>query len=331
MRESLVKYKNKLVVLSALIAVLAILYIFGMLFEPARRDSRLALYSWMDVRMAERIDRIIIQSGDTLILSLINNKWYVSYNNNFYPARQMRVTDFIGLFTRRDSYPVRSNSPSSHGRFGLTEASASQIVFSGGIGPPLLRLLIGLGDALGNNVYMRKLEQNEVRSGEDRFTAYIMADRSSWYNLRLVQESEDYGFEINSVQRLTVFQSQNAPGSPSQIFIRSGRGWSMAGVNSAELDMGRIDSYVRSIINAEADDFEYDISSDDPRINDSRIVIEFGNGDIRSLSFSFPDENTPLLAAVSGFDFVFYLPDRMFYELFRDDAYFMGDPYSVTR
>jgi hypothetical protein len=311
-------YKKKITVLSAVIVVLALVYILGAAFEPERRNSRQAAFFWLDSKTAQRIDKITISEADDgdLVLSQKNGKWYVTHNRKDYPARQLRAADFIDLFTRRAPYPVLSNSASSHERLGLNDDSASRVIFSGGIGPSFLDILIGHGDITGKNVYMRRYGQNEVRSGEDLFTAYLSGNRASWYNLRLFPETEDGKLDIGAVQRLTVYR----PSAAAQIFTRNEREWTMNA--GAEPDKAKVDSYVRAVLYAEAEDFDDGTASDDPLLNDSRIVVELDAGEIRSIRFGPVDDTGRRLAAVSGSDLVYSLAPWMAARFFYDTEYF---------
>ncbi len=216
-------YKNKIVTLSSVIAALAIVYILTIIFDPQARGARSDAYSWLEPGQNDRITGIsITKDGETVTLSRNDGKWFVTRDGKDYPARQVRVEDFLTALAKRDLYPVRSSSASVHERLSLTPDKATQVTVSAGAGLPILTLLIGQADITGQNVYLRKQGQNEVRSGEDRFSAYTGSALSSWYNLRLFSENEEGKLSDSDVQRLTVYPPENAP---SQVFTRSNREW----------------------------------------------------------------------------------------------------------
>jgi hypothetical protein len=323
-------YSKKLFFLLTIIVVLSAVYVLSMVFDPERTAAGSALLSWIDPALVDRIDRIrIISDGETRELIRKNNEWFVSYKGRDYPARQMRVEVFIGLLTRREPYPVRSSNASSHERLGLTESAASRIIVSGGAGLPLLDLLVGQGDNTGREVYVRRQGQNEVRSGEDVFTAYIVSPRASWYNLRLFPDSEEGGPDPDSVQRLTVYAGARtaegdaaAPAAELRVFTRNGREWTFSGIDIAEADMGKVDTYVRGILSAEGDDFNDSDDPSDSMFNHSRITLELGDGSIRTLRLSPPDETGRRLARVSGSQYVYSLAGWTVERLFRDASFF---------
>jgi hypothetical protein len=316
-----------------IIAALVLAYTLGMIFDPERTASGSDLLSWIDPQLVDRIDRIAIESGgETKELIRKNAGWFVSHNGKDYPARQMRVEVFIDLLAKRAPYPVRSSNASSHERLGLTENDASRILVSGGARLPLLDLLVGQGDNTGQEVYLRRRDQNEARSGEDVFTAYTESPRASWYNLRLFPESEDGSLDADSVQRLTVYAGAQMPGSDDgdgadaapaelRVFTRSGTEWILSGISAAGADMNKVDSYVRGILNAEGDDFG-DSDEGDLMFNHSRITLELGDGSVRTLRLGPPDETGRRLARVSGSPYTYSLAGWAAERLFRDASFF---------
>jgi hypothetical protein len=317
-------YKKKLYTLSGIIAALALVYMLTIVFDPERVGSRSAAYSWLEPGQSDKISGITIARPDETI-SLVRNggKWFVSHNGKDYPARELRIEDFIAALSKRAPYPVRSSSASSHERLSLTEGRAVRVTVAAGAGLPLLNLLIGQADLTGQGIYLRKQGQNEVRSGEDIFTSYTESSLTSWYNLRLFPETEN-GLTAANVQRLTVYHpSDGGLNAPPQIFTRSGKAWTF-NFEIANPNMEMVENYIRDILNTSGDDF-VDVTPSDPLFNISRIVLELGDGSIRTLRLGPPDENGGLLATVSGSDWVYSIPgwasDRFFVgtEKFEED------------
>jgi hypothetical protein len=162
---------------------------------------------------------------------------------------------------------------------------------------------------------MRKQGQNEVRSGENKFSAYTGSPASSWYNLRLFPESENGKIDTANVQRLTVYASES--GETPQIFSRWGTEWTF-NFELLEPDMGKIDSYIRDILNTQGDDFVDTINASDSMFNHSRLVLELGDGAIRTIRFSRPDEDGKSYAAITGADLVYSIPSWTMLRLFPD-------------
>jgi hypothetical protein len=316
-------YKKKITVLSGVIAALALIYILTIVFDPERRGSRSAAYSWLDAAQNDRISGITITKPDeTITLARNGGKWFVSRDGKDYPAKDIRVEDFIAALSKRAPYPVRSSSASAHERLSLTEPGAIRVTVAAGAGLPLLNLLIGQPDITGQNVYLRRQGQNEVRSGEDIFSTYTGGTLASWYNLRLFPETETGKLDAASVQRLTVYPPPAEDGDDSPlIFSRKEKIWSF-NFELANPDMARVESYIRDILNTSGDDFVADASPSDPLFKNSRVVLELGDGSIRTLRFGPPEENGNRYAAISGSDWVYSVPEWAIRRIFINNDEF---------
>ena len=300
-------YKNRLKFLLSLIAALLLLYAGSFIFSSEISNTRSASYTWLDEKHSAVIDRIVIKS-ETQDIELVkqDQQWFLLYEQELYPARKLRIDDFLGIFTQRNAWPVRSTNSSSHANFGLQAHNASRVIFYGGPSAHL-DILAGNYDSSGREVYVRKYTQDEVRSGDNRVRTYISNPVTSWFNLRLFPESENGGLRADSVQRLTV----NLEGE-TQIFSRNNRTWNITGIEGEDSENESVESYINGILNTEGNDFAGLISNDDSE-NDllfgfKRFEIEFSNGSIITVNFTEPDESGSCYAYVSGREYIYSIP-----------------------
>jgi len=315
-------YKNKIIALSGVIAALVIIYVLTLILDPQRADSRADAYSWLEPGVIDRITGIgVTKNGETVNLTRNGGKWFVTRAGKDYPARQTRVEDFVAALSKRDSYPVRSTGASSHERLSLTPDTAVKVTVSAGAGPPALTLLIGQTDPTGQNVYLRKLDLNEVRSGEDRFSPYTDPAPASWYNLRLFPENGDGKLNDSDVQRFTVYPPDE--GAP-MIFTRSGREWTF-NFEISNPDFGKVDSYLRDFLGVSGSDFIDGTNPSDSMFNTCRVVIELGNGVTKTLRAGPADEEGGRYATVSDSGYVYSLPSRAVNRIFAGPDSFKAD------
>ncbi|MCL1958885.1 MAG: hypothetical protein FWF68_04725, partial [Spirochaetes bacterium] len=153
----------------------------------------------------------------------------------------------------------------------------------------------------GREVYVRRFANAEVRSGDNTFISYIDGSAASWYNLRFFPESEDGKISLQDVQRFSLYNE-----GKTVIFTRANRNWEVSGVNNP--DMKSVEDYISIVLNSEGDDFLDSVSSNDPLLNHSRIVIEFGNGKISTIRVSAADEVNRRFAHVSGSNYIYAIP-----------------------
>jgi hypothetical protein len=298
-----------------MITLLALTYTASYIFSPERMNKRSASFVWLDPKLAAKINRIVIASEfQTIELMSDNNRWFVSHNGKLYPARKTRIEDFIAVFTTRSLWPIRSSAASSHERFGLDGQTSSRVTIYTD-NSILLDLFLGDNDNTGREIYIRKAVNNDVRSGDSSISSYISTHVNYWYNLKLLPENENGDLSIDSVQRLIVYNE-----GETLTFSRSNRNWIISGVNIENPDYNAIENYIRTVLNAEGDGFVDSIYSNVPFLN--RIVFEFGDGRVVTISISAQDEENRRYARVSTSDYIYSIPSWTASRLFRDASGF---------
>ncbi|MDR1948667.1 MAG: DUF4340 domain-containing protein [Spirochaetaceae bacterium] len=341
-------YKQKLLLLSALTGVLALAYAATLIFSPDRMGSRRASHVWLEGSLREKVGRIELSGGGQSVTLVRNGGgWYAEAPEapgELFPAKTARVEDLLRLLSLRAPYPLRESSPASHERLGLG-GGASRILVRDNGGAPLLDLLVGGRDATGREVYLRENNRNEVRSGEDLFSAYLEGGRTAWYNLRLLSGRDGGTLDSRMVQRVIVTApaappepgglDPAAPAAPAEpgekapplVFTRSADGWLLEGTGPDSLENSRIDSYVRGILEAEGEDFL--VEAGNRVFADGSISLEMGDG-ARFVIQLGPRTETGedpsgggRPALVSGSPYVYALAEWTVNRIFRDRSYFV--------
>ena len=355
------KYKQKVSILAALVAVLTLVYALSFVFDPGR--SRSAAFAWLDASLLNLADRIEITgngfnggasgndggagSGSPGPITLIrkNNVWVFSAGADEYPVKQTRVEDLLTALTKKEAYTLRAVSPEAGEKMGFSGGNASRILVRGGAGMPLLDLLVGGVDALGRDVYLKRADKNEIFSGADRLTFYTENLPNFWYDLRLFPE----GIAVSSVQQaeLTLPPVSNENGldpdqtnlagnglaaSESYILRRGGGGWVFLGRNgavdpNAVQDSTRVESWLRSVLEAEGEDFAGSaplppaLSAAEAGMAGGRIILRLGDGSTRTIQTG--DEHQRRVASVSGSRLSMVLTEWTLNRLFRESSYFL--------
>ncbi|MDL2229427.1 DUF4340 domain-containing protein [Treponema sp. OttesenSCG-928-L16] len=326
-------YRKKLIILSSAAAILALAYILSFVFDGPSRDARNSAYVWLPAELADQASRLELSSSPGISLVLVRNQglWFVSREGREFPAKQARVEDLFRILSSKGLYPVRAASASAHERLGLGD-SASRISVYGGINPrPLLDLRIGYGDSTGQEIYLRNGNRNEVRSGKDLFSSYLSSSPSSWLNLRLFQNEGAPALNAGMVQRFRVRfplrEEDTASGEGAQetdytLSRDAGRSWIMNGRIEEALDNQKIESYLRSVLDAEGDDFIPSMDVSDPVFLEGTVVLEMEDGTVRSIRLGPAAEAKRKSAAVSGSPFVYLLSEWTLNRIFREKEYF---------
>ncbi|MDR1803075.1 MAG: DUF4340 domain-containing protein [Treponema sp.] len=311
-------YNKKIVILSALVAALAIIYVLTFVLDPANRRG--TAFAWLDPSSFDMADRIEIYgiNGNTELVRR-NNVWFFSAATAEYPVKQGRVEDLFAALSRKEPYPQRASSQEARERLGLTEDSASRIIIRGGAGLPLLDLLIGRAAAVGSEIYLRRGSWNEIYSGEDRFTVFTDSSPISWCDLRLFLNDESglAPYTIDAVQQADVKPLDG----DAYVLRRRGAGWIIQGDEGAVLDTTKVDGWLRAVLEAEGDTF----SGGDISFAEASVTLWLGDGTSRTIQVSGPDADNSRKAAVSGSPYVYLLAEWNFNRLFRESSYFLRE------
>ena len=315
------KYKKKAAVLSALVAILGLVYILTFVTDAERRRS--PSFAWLDGSLLDHADRIEIYGVWGLTaLARKNGVWVYPVYSMDYPVKQARVEALLSALSARLPYTPRGISSEGEERLGLSDRFASRIIIRGGAGLPLLELLVGDGDALGREVYLKKAGRKEIYSGEDRFTLYVDSRPDSWYELRLFPaasgvysggsihgsarmiSSSGTGIAAAMVQQVDV----NFPGRQiNYSLVRSGGSWELKGNTIQYFDLSRADNWLDAILNTEAIDF----SEEAPGHFVGSVTLHPGDGTSRTIYFCPVDgEETEWYAMQDDSPLVYILPKR---------------------
>ncbi|MCL2319764.1 MAG: DUF4340 domain-containing protein [Treponema sp.] len=251
------------------------------------------------------------------------------------------MDDLLAVLSRRDLYPLRSVSQEGRDRLGFAEGKSSRIVIRGGAGLPLLDLLIGTGDVLGRDVYLKRADQDEIYSGEDRFTIFTDSKPNAWYDLRLFPADNQsapgrggaaapaasgaYSINAGQVQEaeISLPRSNGEGGAPAPqgtfVLRRDSRGWIIPGNEGAALDTTKVESWLRAVLEAEGEDF----SSEAPAAVDGHITLRLGDGTVRTIQAGPADSDKRRNITVSGSKLVYVFSEWPFSRLFREQTYFL--------
>ena len=285
-------YKKKVILLSAFVFVLALVYFLTFALDPGNRRSE--AFAWLDPSLLDMADRMEISgSGGAIALIRRNAVWLSEAGTSLYPVKQSRVEDLLGILTQKNIYPLRAVSSEGREKLGLGEGNASRIVIRGGAGLPLLDLLVGSPDALGREVFLKRADKNEIYSGEDLFTLYTESKPDAWYDLRLFPPDKPaVSFSLQAVQQAEVtFPAKLTEGGNGQKSVytlrRRGDGWILVQDENAVLDSNRVEAWLRSVSEAEADDF----ASGTPAAIEGGVTLWLGDNTKRTVQIGPLDDN----------------------------------------
>ncbi|MDR0452326.1 MAG: DUF4340 domain-containing protein [Treponema sp.] len=330
-------FKQKLLIRASITLALALVLAATLVFSPERVSGRQNAYAWLEGRLADEAARVEIRGEEEITLARRDGGWFVENSGKEYPAKPDMVEDLFTALTARGAYAPRGSAASLHESLALTDEAASRITVSGGPGgAAFLTLLVGSSDATGREVYYRKAGQDEIRSGDDTIAAFLSYSRPSWYDLKIFPDSGS--LDTGQVYRITVIAPPPGEGADSAVgektpgplvILRTGEGWTVEGLSPDETDAGRVETFIRQVLDASADDYVPEMSAGEAVFNEGRILIEFSGLPARTirlgppLSFNEEDGSVTRRSAVrNDSPYVFALSSWNLARLFRDREYF---------
>jgi hypothetical protein len=270
------RYKKKILALAVTTALLALVYLLALFFDPERVASRSASFTWFPPADRDVADRIEISRPNegAIVMMKREGSWFAQAGTEQVPVKQGRIDDLFRILGTRGTFPYRGSSSSSHSGFGLTSEKAIRLVVKGGASAePLLDLLIGDDDASGKEVYLRKNGQDEYRSGDPLVRSYVAGENAAWYDLKLFKESmADY------VQRIRISPLKDGEGDEDYTLAINDTGtWVFEG--SAETPSpDTVHTYTRNLFDTQGDDFLPRTEALGIGFNAAKISVELGDG-----------------------------------------------------
>ena len=326
-------YKKKLILLGSLAALLTVIFILTIVFDPARTNARNERFTWLPASARDEADRIeIFREGEKLEIVFKNGIWVVPFGSVDVPARQARVDDLFRLISTRGAFPRRGSNSRSHADLGLD--GSTRLVIRGGGGLPLLDLLIGSDDSTGRAVFLCKSGEQEFRSGDKLISAYVNGELNSWLNLKLFDEKS-----VEHVQRVLVnFKDYYGTGEEissvpyeDYIITRSGDNWLLSvGANGsqAEVEKTRTESWIRTILEAQGENIIPLQQESIEEISNAFSVVallrvELGDGSLLELQAGEIVEDGKCLALANSKPYFFVFSQLTTLRLLRNKDFFL--------
>ena len=321
-------YKKKLILLGSTAALLALIYILTIVFDPVRTNARNERFTWLPSASREEADRIeIIRGGEKLELFLKGGAWYALLGAFEIPVKQGRIDDLMRLLSTRGAFPRRGSTSASHAELGLD--GSCRLIIRGGAGIPLLDLLVGKEDPSGRGIFLRMNGENEFRSGDRLIGSYVLGETSSWLDMKLFEDKS-----VSLVQRVEVHyfdyygMGEEISSDPYMDYTitRSGEEWILNGINP---NKDRAENWMRAILDVQGEN----ILAVTNEINDelinifypaARITIELGDGSVLELQIEKPDEEGKSLALAGGKPYFFIFSQWTNMRLLRDRDFFIN-------
>lgn len=195
MSTKLSRPDRKLLVSSAVLLVLVLLYLLGFLVGRPSAPARLFPHF-----TPEGVASISLTKGSAkLELRKGGEGWEVIIDGTPYPANQARAQGILGALRELSVVRLASRSEADWTSFGLDRSSAMRVVARGSH-ESLADVLTGITDASGGGLYVRLPGSANVEEVTPQLASYLVLDTSFWSDLKILPAS----FTVESLQSISV-------------------------------------------------------------------------------------------------------------------------------
>ena len=200
------KYRTKIISLSAAIVILAATYFMGGLFTAQKAVEKKAMEPLFDQILRETLDSLKVSTNNgnlTIERGKEGNEWVVRIDENvIYPASTVRVKSLITSVFDVTKYKLMGRGEKYWAEFEL-EANRADTVEVFKDGKSMFTLYVGKEGPGGKGDYVRSSLTDEIFLTDATMQRHFGQDPRYWFNMRLFPEGytgEDiFAFTFNDM------------------------------------------------------------------------------------------------------------------------------------
>ncbi len=247
------RYRRKLLALSAVLGALVLVYILGRIVNPVGRTE--LLFPGFDPSRSSSLS--IAGPGEAVRLSLgEGGRWWIAIEGQRFPADRGRIASFLQAIRSERSLRIASRDPATWGSFSLDPSHAIRVVVRDQ-GSTLVDLYVGKGVQGGD--FVRREGSHATYETVSSISSYLLQAPSFWCDLRIAPS----GLSLDSLQTIGVRARRFEVGGRSitadYLLVATvkdgGTGWSVQGDASYSLDSKRLLEVEAELIGLTGDQF----------------------------------------------------------------------------
>lgn len=255
-------FRSKILVLGAAIAVLAAVYVLGLVFSPARmgrREAETPLLPGFNRDQRDLVAAIELATAEGN-LRLLNSResWVLPGGSREYPASQSRIDAFFDFLSETKRARVVTDNPEAWAEFEVSGDAPQRIRLLDGEGNILTEIIIGKSATGGGDDYVRLGDSNEVVLSNRSFDYYLNVEDKFWSYLRIFPED----LEGQDLMRISidseVLFTDGTPGSLNYTLVLDAEQqnlWRVANRPQLTLDNGEVDLLANNLADLDGTEF----------------------------------------------------------------------------
>jgi hypothetical protein len=224
-----VSFRARLAAACAALAVLAAVFLLGLLLPKGGREARADQTPMLPLSSPAEIAEMEIRgAGGALALRRTQGGWEAREGERLWPASVERAEALAGLLAGLRQGRLVSRDPARRGELGLEPGSV--LVLRRAAGRPELRLRVGARAPSGQEDYLSLEGREEVYLVRGNLSVLLAQDRAYWLDLYVFPDE----VRGETIAHITVRgQVAAGPGGPpirgGYALARSAEGWTLDG------------------------------------------------------------------------------------------------------
>ena len=208
------KYKTKVISLSAAIVILAATYFMVGLFTAQKAVEKKAMEPMFDQSLKETLTTVKVSTSDgtlTLDKGSSMDEWFVHIDENVaYPASNVRINSLLSSVFDVTKFKLMGRGEKYWSEFELEENRADTVEVIKD-GQSLFTLYVGKEGPGGKGDYVRSSLSDEIYLTDATMQRHFGQDPRYWFNMRLFPEAytgdDIFGItfiDMNSQERISI-------------------------------------------------------------------------------------------------------------------------------
>ena len=183
------KFKNKIVTLSSIIAVLSLIYMLGVIFSSEKMSEKRSKELLFNQKLQDQVSMISISTEDGIAdIVRKGGNWFISIDSEEYPASESKIDNMVDSVFSLTRYQVIGDDSKYWKKFDLEDDKARTVTLKGENGKELLSLFVGKSGPAERGEYIRTSLSQEVFLTDASIQRYFLRDKNYWCNLRILPE-----------------------------------------------------------------------------------------------------------------------------------------------
>ena len=295
-------FRNRIIVLSTILGLLAVLYVVGITRFGGREappEPLVAEGALSGVTRAEIAD----SSGVSLVLEQVSGSWQVRLGGELFPARTERVESMLNALDDLLRNRTVATSPERHEQLGLTEDAATRLTLTRPQGASI-ELFFGDLAPQGGEGFVRFAGEDTAYAVDSALNFYFTQETSYWAELRLVRglTPEDIVEITVEAASLRLLNPEEPVAADFTLTRGSGQEWNLIPGPAMEPANQEVERIAAALANFQASD--YLVSPEPGLFAEEQGSISFSTEDGERYRFtigaSLPEDQFALRAEGPG-------------------------------